>query len=369
MKRLKNGIALVLMSIMILLPTSAVGATEKQNENQESLQYMKNELINEGFSQNEVGKLSSEIPEIYEIVTNNDLTDEQLSNLKETFLHIRDVDDSDVVEYEIDENGIVDMGDHQTIAPNAGNDSNESLISTRAVNPDSSGVHMLTATNQSYRFFKATGYVDLPSVSIKYDPVQVDGDLHDYRSRPYVMFGAYGSKFGFDSGLTYYEETKSWRLFRSLGGGSTWAETNISLSGNSAYLWMELNGSNSLIKVIDPATWTEVGSLTIPLPSDASTYPSYTTITREVALAQFERADNGDYLKNAHWHDVYYYRSTDGFYTIASATYMLGSWQGMLPYDSSMPKYLIGDDQHDKSKVTITPQSNYSAEWVNIVLS
>ena len=94
----------------------------------------------------------------------------------------------------------------------------------------------------------------------------------------------------------------------------------------------------------------------------------YSSITREVALAQFKRADNGDYVKNAHWHDVYYY-SSSGFYTVASAQYVLTLWQGMIPSDSSMPRYQIGDDQHDKSKVTITPQSNYSAEYVDIVLN
>lgn len=364
---LKKSLAVILFAALAV-PTASFGATEQEAENQAPLTMMKSELASEGFSQSEMEKMSSEIPELYEIVANNDLTDEQLANLKETFLHIRDVDDSDAVEYQVDENGIVDMGDHKTIVPNADRDSSDA-VATRAASSSSSGVHVLTATNQSYRFYKATGYVDLPSVSVKYDPANVNGVTVNYRSRPYVMFGAYGPGIGFDSGLTYYQETKSWRLFRSFGTSGTWVEKNISLSGNSAYLWMELNGANSLIKVIDPATWKEVGSLTIPLSSTASMNPSNTSITREVALAQFARADNGDYLKNAHWHDVYYYRSTDGFNTIASAQYMLSSWQGMIPYDSSMPKYHIGDDQHDKSKVTIRPQSNYSAEWVDIVLS
>lgn len=34
-----------------------------------------------------------------------------------------------------------------------------------------------------------------------------------------------------------------------------------------------------------------------------------------------------------------------------------------------MVKYLIEDTLADKSKVTIHPDSNYSAEWVNIVLN
>lgn len=361
----KKILAMTTMLALLIAPTASFGATEQGAEEQAPITMMKSELIREGFSQSELSEMSSEIPELHEIVTNNDLTDEQLANLKETFLHIHDVDDSDVVEYEVDENGIVDMGDHKTIVPNV----NDESIATRAINPGSSGVHVLTATNQSNRFYKATGYVDLPTVNVKYDPVVVDDVTVNHRSRPYVMFGAYGPGFGFDSGLTYYQETQSWRLFRSFGTSGTWVEKNISLSGNSAYLWMELNGSNSLIKVIDPATWTEVGSLTIPLPSAASMNPYNTAITREVALAQFARADNGDYLKNAHWHDVYYYRSTDGFNTPGTAAYMLSSWQGMIPYDSSMPKYLIGDDQHDKSKVTIRPQSNYFAEWVDIVLN
>lgn len=367
MSGLKKSLAIIMLALLAV-PTASFGATEQEVENQASITMMKSELASEGFSQSDMEKMSSEIPELYEIVTNNDLTDEQLANLKETFLHIRDVDDSAVVEYQVDEKGIVDMGDHKTIVPNIDNGFSEDTV-TKATSTSSSGVHVLTATNQSYRFFKATGYVDLPSVSVKYDPVKVDDRIVNYRSRPYVMFGAYGPNCSFDSGLTYYQETKSWRLFRSFGTSGTWVEKNISLSGNSAYLWMELNGQNSLIKVIDPATWQEVGSLTIPLSSSVSMNPSNIAITREVALAQFARADNGDYLKNAHWHDVYYYRSTDGFYTPGTATYMLNSWQGMIPYDSSMPKYHIGDDQHDKSKVTIRPQSNYFAEWVDIVLN
>lgn len=34
-----------------------------------------------------------------------------------------------------------------------------------------------------------------------------------------------------------------------------------------------------------------------------------------------------------------------------------------------MKKKMIGDTQADKSKITIRPDSNYSAEWVDIVLN
>lgn len=49
-----------------------------------------------------------------------------------------------------------------------------------------------------------------------------------------------------------YHASTRWRLFRNVLG-SGWAETDISLSGDEAYLWLELNGRNTIIKVIDPA--------------------------------------------------------------------------------------------------------------------
>ena len=162
----KKILAMTTMLALLVAPTASFGATEQVAGEQAPITMMKSELIREGFSQSELSEMSSEIPELHEIVTNNDLTDEQLANLKETFLHIHDVDDSDVVEYEVDENGIVDMGDYKTIVPNV----NDESIATRAINPSSSGVHVLTATNQSNRFYKATGYVDLPTVNVKYDP-------------------------------------------------------------------------------------------------------------------------------------------------------------------------------------------------------
>lgn len=59
----------------------------------------------------------------------------------------------------------------------------------------------------------------------------------------------------------------------------------------------------------------------------------------------------------------------ENFNTLATPPYLLSYVQGRYPYDSSMPKYLTGDTLADKSKITIRPQSNYSAEWVDIVLN
>ena len=367
MKSLKKTLAFAMAIVLLVAPLSAFGATDEiVAESSAPLTMMKSELRTEGFTQSELSKMSKEIPEIYEIVTNNDLNDEQLANLKETFLNIREVDDSDVQTYPVDENGIVDMGDHKTIVPHSeyykGEVQSADLISSQATNAASSGVHVMTYSDPSYRFFKSTGYMDLPDVSVQYNP----GSAYPYNSRPYMMYGAYSNSGGFDAGLVYYEETGSWRLFRNVLG-SGWAEKDITLSGDEAYLWLELNGRNTIIKVIDPATWSTVGSLTVPAPTSFTTNPSGVNITREVALAQFVRENNGDYLKDAHWNQVYYYRA-DGFNTLAKPEYLQSSATGRYSYDSSMPKYLIGDTLSDKSKVHITPESNYSAEWVDIVL-
>ena len=363
-----NNVSLV-VNKSLAIPMSASEARENVDSRElaeVSLLEMKAELRDNGFTQNDLTKMSGEIPELYEIITNNDLDKQQLENLKDTFANIHKVDDGEETLYPVDENGIVDMGDHKTIVPHPEyyiGKTSQNNVSTQAARAASSGVHMMTYSDPSYKFFKSTGYVDLPSVRVKYNP----GAANEYNSRPYIMYGAYGNGGGFDAGLVYYEETQSWRLFRNVLGNG-WAEKNISLSGDEAYLWMELNGGQSLIKVIDPNSWKEVASLTIPAPSSFTTRPSNVNITREVALAQFNRVDNGDYLKNAHWNNVYYYKA-DGFNTPAKAQYVVGNIFGRYPYDSSMPKYLIGDTLADKSKVTIHPDSNYSAEWVNIVLN
>lgn len=368
MKVGKKLLAVTLMATL-MIPTVAFGASDNANNRDVStatLLEMKAELKNNGFSKEELSQMSNEIPELYEIVTTNTLNDAQLQNLKETFANIHEVDDTNEIVYAVDENGVVDMGDHKTVVPHPEyytGETSDNGFSLQASNAASSGVHMMTYSDPAQKFFKSTGYVDLPSVQIKYNP----GAANPYNSRPYVMYGAYGNGGGFDAGLVYYQETKSWRLFRNVLG-SGWSEKNISLSSNQAYLWMELNGSQSLIKVIDPASWSVVGSMTIPAPSSFTTTPSNVNITREVALAQFNRVDNGDYLKNAHWNNVYYYKA-NGFNTLAKAQYVVGNISGRYSYDSSMPKYLIGDTLADKSKVTIRPDSNYSAEWVDIVLN
>lgn len=355
------------MLVLLLIPNVSMASTTELDASQSVLTMMKSELYNNGFTPKELSRMENEIPELHEIVTNNDLSDAQLINLKKTFLNIHEVDDSNVEEYPVDNNGIVDLGAYKTIVPHpeyyTGELGNVNAADLQTANAASSGVHVMTYSDPSYRFFKSTAYIDLPDVQVKYNP----GSTYPYNSRPYMMYGAYGNGGGFDTGLVYYEETGTWRLFRNVLG-SGWAEKNISLSGNRAYLWMELNGRNTIIKVIDPATWTEVGSMTVPAPTSFTTNPSNVSITREVALAQFVRENNGDYMKDAHWNQVYYYK-IDGTNTLATAQYVLSNVNGRYSYDSSMPKYLIGDTLADKAKVHITPQSNYSAEWVDIVLS
>lgn len=358
--------------ILCMLPNVAFANSTNVNTVEAPMKesMMKAELLEKGFTANEVEKFSRDLPEIYDIITDNNLSEEQLANLKHTFENIRDIHDIDETPvYNVSENGIVDLGDHKNIVPHPEYLKKPELSlrnsnTIRSSSAQSSGVHMMTYSNPTYKFYKVTGYVDLPTVSIKHNP----GATYPYNSRPYVMYGAYGNGGGFDAGLVYYQETASWRLFRNVLG-SGWSEKNISLNGNTAYLWMELNGSSSLIKVIDPTSWKEIGSLTIPAPASFTKNPSNVNITREVALAQFSRTNNGDYLKNAHWNQVHYYRNSDGFHTVASPEYVLSNIVGRYSYSSSMPKYLIGDTLADKSKVTITSQSNYSAEWVNIILN
>ncbi len=366
MNLIKVGKKLLAVTLMttLMIPTVAFGASDNANNKDVStatLLEMKEELKNNGFSKEELSQMSNEIPELYEIVTTNTLNDTQLQNLKETFTNIHEVDETGVREYPVDGNGIIDLGEYRSVVPN--NKENVGA-STMALGDANSGPHAITYTNPTYKFDKVTGYVDLPSVEIGANPANY--------ARPYVFFGAYYTispyPEGFDAGLVYYQEDQTWRLFRNIGGDD-WKEKYINLKSNEAYLWMELNGSNTLIKVIDPVTWEEAGSLSIPVSSLYSKNPNSVEITREVSLAQQIRADNGDCLRDAHWHEVHYYRSSDGFHTEAKPEYLQSSHSERYQYSSSFPKFLIGDDLNDLSKINIRPEKNYSAEWIDIILN
>lgn len=69
----KKILAMTTMLALLIAPTASFGATEQVAEEQAPITMMKSELIREGFSQSELSEMSSEIPELHEIVTNNDL--------------------------------------------------------------------------------------------------------------------------------------------------------------------------------------------------------------------------------------------------------------------------------------------------------
>ncbi|MFP5528598.1 hypothetical protein ACLGL1_09075 [Peptococcus simiae] len=344
----------LMLVVLFFYPIQAHARADVDHKGEINTRIMKQELLNDGFDEKELLEIYEDIPEVYNIIKSNRLEEWQINNLKNTFKNIRKPDIQSEKTYKVDQNGVVDLGTHLTIIPH----------STYSTSNNSSGPHVMTYTNPYYKFYKVTGYVDLPAVSVSYNPNRA----HEYNSRPYIMYGAYGNGGGFDAGLVYYEEISSWKLFRNVLGDG-WSEKNIALNGNRVYLWMELNGDKSLIKVIDPVSWNEISSMYIPAPSSFSSNPYNVNLTREVALAQFNRLDNGDYLREAHWSQVHYYRKSDGFYTIAEPKYLLSNMDKRYSYDNSMPKYLIGDTLEDKSKITIRPENNYSAEWVDIVLN
>lgn len=68
-------VAFMCLSVVFVLPSTVFGATAEKTDTM-AVATMKEELENNGFSGKELEKMVCEIPELYEIVTNNDLSDE-----------------------------------------------------------------------------------------------------------------------------------------------------------------------------------------------------------------------------------------------------------------------------------------------------
>lgn len=246
----------------------------------------------------------------------------------------------------------------------------------------STGVHLITSSVTDKKFCMQTGYVTLPDVSKTYS-------TDSNRTRPYVMFGAYQTVppyAGLDCGLVYYDQHPSWdgvgwKLFASNSATGAWAENasssptirpNASGSGPKVYLTMQFQdadkGYHVLVSVRDVETWKIIEQIVCPMSAAFNTNPHNITLTRETAIAQDVRVDNGSELRGAKWEDVYLYgpvvvtRATDAYLRS-----QIGANRFSWPYNNS-PKYIFGDERGDLAHIGVTNSTKYYGETVNIFL-
>ena len=246
------------------------------------------------------------------------------------------------------------------------------LSQLNALRSSSSGLHVITYSNYNHakgKFYQTTGYVTLPDVT---SVVSSSSN----RTRPYVMFGAYQDISpwgGFDAGLVYYKEKGNkgtWKLFFN-GLNSGWAEnadskgiaTNVA---KKVYLQMYFqNNGYTTILVREPSTWTIIDQIDYYMGTSFNTNPSKIMITRETALAQDNRLNNGTKMRNTKWEQVYLYSNL--ITTTATSEYLLtNTGSNRWSYNNSYPKYIYGDEQSDKSYISITSPSYYYGETVSI---
>ncbi|KXG78954.1 hypothetical protein [Thermotalea metallivorans] len=237
-----------------------------------------------------------------------------------------------------------------------------------ATTAESTGAHVITYTKPSYKFHEATGYVQLPSVSVQSTSTRIDNSI------PYMFFGGYQTVDpwkGFDAGLCYYKSLGGWKLFVNTGQWYENPSGPVIKASNyvdgKLYLNMKLVNGYVRIIVRDPSNWSIIDQIDYYLSPAFTSSPSNIELTREVALAQHSRILDGSKLTNAHWSDVYFYSTT--LTTKATSTYLQSSHPGRISYSSTYPCYLVGDTLEDKNFITISNPLKYYEEYVTIQMS
>lgn len=333
---MKRKIITVLLGItLVFLPTFAYANNEvTENLDNDYIISTQQFLAEKGFTDAEIAALEDDIFQVANLIEIENMNEEEISILKNGFLNSSALlINSEQNSYDVKEDGIVTFEDgNQTIAPHRNFNSNDANTVLRTP-VGSTGPHAITYTLSNYKFYEATGYVEFPTVSISGSGSGGTGN-GQIDSRPYMMFGAYQQTSpykGCDAGLAYYKEYGGWVLFVNTGGTNGWHQNNSNgkpihvITKNKVYLDMKLvNGGVTLI-VRDPSTWTIIDQLVIPINSGFNDTPSNIELTREVALAQFERRDNGDRLSNAHWSQVYVYSKANSLTVPTTAQYLQSS--------------------------------------------
>lgn len=184
---------------------------------------------------------------------------------------------------------------------------------------ENNGAHWYIKSKTGYR--EATGFTTLPTVNVT---------TNDY---PYMYFGAYTSDGALcsDAGVRFEASRNGWYPFVNIliwnpsisGYGQHWKvfdEKKITI--NNPYINYRVTSYSSYDKfdlvIIDPSDWSTICSYSIKSTDIVSgsnpVNSSYSnlTMTRETTLAQVtENLNNGSYLHNAKWSNVWIYWTTN----------------------------------------------------------
>jgi len=385
---------------LIMQPNNVVGASAQSIPNEtlevfkelgdiENLDFDKDGIMNlaseikflrrQGFTDKEIASLGAEtIISISTAIKSENLTEKDIYLIKENYipslLAIREENSSmNRKSYPVDENGIVTKEDGiKIVVPNrdiylnerkgaSSVNSKESVSATRS----SGGVHLITKTLESKRFYQATGNIQLPNVT----------SVTNSNDRPYLFFGGYGSTAGFDIGLVYCWEYGGWSAFVNAVKYSGRFENpwddhfesghgRIIKTNKKKNMRLEMFFDNGTVtcRIVDRANWQVYDEISKAITSEFKKNPQNVSISREVSLAQVSRNTNSSsIMREAAWGDVYYYRS-NGTYERASSSNLTNNAANLLHYTDAGQCYFYGDIADDINCIVEVRNANLYGE-------
>lgn len=298
-------------------------------------------LLQSGFTDDDIKKLNYDIRQVANLIRTNKMSTEEIANLKNGFLNSRPEDpklkDKNQVGKSLEEVGMPNTLRYK-------NKTENEILAT------DTGAHLALFTQPSYKFYEYTGYVNLGSVH-----------AHSSNTRPYVMFGGHGSSgSGVDAGLVYWKESNSWGVFANNGKWEDGVKKTKIAPSSRVYINFRAINQYAQVIVRDPNTWNILDEQSVYMGGDFTTNPSNLELVRENTLAQKTRNDDGSYLKNVTWSNVYLYSATQT--TPAKMSFMKTSRNGFYVYSG---RYLYGETVSAKNYISAS-NLNYDGETSSI---
>jgi len=213
--------------------------------------------------------------------------------------------------------------------------------------PDWSGTGPYWKVHSIGGYWKSTAYIDTPtssdqSLTTSDNPYLYLGIQTPYRDASYMC----------DAGIAFLRSTGKWALFYN---DTTFATQNLSVdapAGTGLYLIVQVLSTNNQYKleVIYPPTWQTVGSVTRTVPSTWNFSRTNSSIgVRYVSSIGQKPEDlgSGGYYRNAHWRQVWVYKSGSNSALSSTKTSGIGKYP-------------------DEGVVFETVQTEFSDVYVNI---
>ncbi len=359
-----------------------LGGIETLDIDKEGIRNLANEikfLRSKNFSDKEIASLGVEtVFSIATAIKTENLTEKDIELIKENYipslLKLREEKTGfEKKSYTVDENGIVTKEDGIQIAiPNSdfylqkrsevlNNGPREGTLA--AGKPG--GVHIITKTKESKRFYQATGNIQLPNVT----------SVKNENDRPYMFFGGYGNSGGFDIGLVYCWEYGGWSAFVNAIKYSETLENpwddhfenghgRIIKTNKKKNMRLEMFFDNGVVtcRIVDRANWQVYDEISKSLTNEFKKNPQTISISREVSMAQKNRNINSSsIMSEAAWGDVYYYRS-NGTNERASSSNLIDSADKLYNYTNAGSCYFYGDVAADINCIVEVRNANLYGE-------